>query len=87
MIYDNGEVAIGGPLSQSYSRNVQGGKYDYVFNIGADISDFIYLGANLGISSFDYVYDELFKESAIDPSDFQIDMANGDRMYFKDMNY
>ena len=87
VIYDNGEVAIGGPLSQSYSRNVQGGKYDYVFNIGADISDFIYLGANLGISSFDYVYDELFKESAIDPSDFQIDMANGDRMYFKDMNY
>lgn len=87
VIYDNGEVAIGGPLSQSYSRNVQGGKYDYVFNIGADISDFIYLGANLGISSFDYVYDEFFKESAIDPSDFQIDMANGDRMYFKDMNY
>jgi hypothetical protein len=87
VIYDNGEVAIGGPLSQSYSRNVQGGKYDYVFNIGADISDFIYLGVNLGISSFDYVYDELFKESAIDPSDFQIDMANGDRMYFKDMNY
>ena len=87
VIYDNGEVAIGGPLSQSYSRNVQGGKYDYVFNIGADISDFIYLGANLGISSFDYIYDELFKESAIDPSDFQIDMANGDRMYFKDMNY
>lgn len=87
VIYDNGEVSVGGPLSQSYSRNVQGGKYDYVFNIGADISDFIYLGANLGISSFDYVYDELFKESAIDPSDFLIDMANGDRMYFKDMNY
>ena len=87
VIYDNGEVAIGGPLSQSYGRNVQGGKYDYVINLGANISDFVYLGANLGISSFDYGYDEYFKESAIDPSDFQIDMQNGDRMYFKDMNY
>lgn len=87
VIYDNGEVAVGGPLYQSYGRNVQGGKYDYVFNLGANISDFIYLGANLGISSLDYSYDEYFKESAVDPSDFEIVMANGDRMCFKDMNY
>lgn len=87
VIYDNGDVAIGGPLAQSYGRQVQGGKYDYLFNIGANISDFIYLGANLGISSIEYGYDEYFKESAIDPSDFEINMANGDRMYFKDMNY
>lgn len=87
VIYDNGEVAIGGPLSQSYGRNVQGGKYDYVFNIGANISDFLYIGANLGISSIDYGYDEYFKESAVDPSDFEIIMSNGDRLYFKDMNY
>lgn len=91
VIYDNGDIAIGGPLSQSYSRNVQGGKYDYVFNLGANISDFIYLGANLGVSSIDYAYDEYFKESAVDPSDFQIDMVKQDgthySMYFKDMNY
>ena len=87
VIYDNGEVAVGGPLSQSYGRMVQGGKYDYVFNLGANISDFIYLGANLGISSLDYGYDEYFKESAVDPSDFEIVMANGDKLYFKDMNY
>ena len=85
VIYDNGDVALGGPLAQSYGRQVQGGKYDYLFNIGANISDFIYLGANLGISSIEYGYDEYFKESAIDPSDFEINMANGDRMYFKDM--
>ena len=87
VIYDNGDIAIGGPLSQSYSRNVQGGKYDYVFNLGANISDFIYLGANLGVSSIDYAYDEYFKESAVDPSDFEIVMSNGDRLYFNDMNY
>ncbi len=87
VIYDNGDVAIGGPLEQSYGRQVRGGKYDYLFNLGANISDFIYLGANFGITSLEYGYDEYFKESAIDPSDFQIDMADGDRMYFKDMNY
>lgn len=87
VIYDNGDIALGGPLSQSYGRNIQGGKYDYVFNLGANISDFIYLGANLAVSSLDYAYDEYFKESAIDPSDFEIVMSNGDRLYFKDMNY
>lgn len=87
VIYDNGEVAVGGPLEQSYGRTVQGGKYDYIFNIGANISDFIYIGANLGITSLEYGYDEYFKESASDPSDFEIVMANGDSFYFKDMNY
>ena len=87
VIYDSGEVAIGGPLDQSYGRTVQGGKYDYIFNVGANISDFIYIGANLGITSLEYGYDEYFKESAVDPSDFEIVMANGDSFYFKDMNY
>ncbi len=87
VIYDNGEVAVGGPLYQSYGRNVQGGKYDYVINLGANVSDIIYLGANLGISSLDYSYEEYFKESAVDPADFEIVMSNGDRMCFKDMNY
>ena len=81
------EIGLGGNLAQSYSRVVRGGKYDYVFNVGANVSDFIYLGANIGISSLDYGYDEFFKESAVDPSDFEIVMSDGDKMYFKDMSY
>lgn len=87
VIYDDGEVAVGGPLLQSYGRTVQGGKSDYLFNIGANISDFVYIGANLGISSIEYGYDEFFKENAVDPSDFEIVMTDGDKFYFKDMNY
>lgn len=87
VIFDNGEIALGGPLTQSYGRNVRGGKYDYIFNLGANISDFIYIGANLGLSSIEYGYDEFFKEKAIDPSDFEIVMDNGDSFYFQDMNY
>lgn len=87
VIFDNGEVALGGPLEQSYSRRTEGGKCEYLFNLGANISDFLYIGANLGINSISYSYDEHFKEVAIDPSDFAIGMANGDRMYWNDMYY
>lgn len=87
VIYDNGDVALGGPLNQSYGRRVNGGKYDYLFNIGANISDFIYIGANLGISSLDYTYNEYFKESAGDPGDFEIALSNGETLYFNDMKY
>lgn len=87
VIYDNGDVALGGPLNQSYGRRVDGGKYDYLINMGANISDFIYIGANLGISSLDYTYNEYFKETAVDPSDFEIALSGGETIYFDEMRY
>lgn len=87
IIYDNGDVSLGGPLDQSYGRRVDGGKHDYLINLGANISDFVYIGANLGISSIEYSYNEYFKESATDPSDFEIALSNGETIYFNDMIY
>ncbi len=87
LVYDNGEVALGGLLNQSYGRRVKGEKYDYVINFGANISDFIYFGANLGISSLDYVYREYFREVAGDPADFEIGLTSGETIYFNDMRY
>lgn len=87
VIYDNGDVTLGGPLNQSYGRRVDGGKYDYLINMGANISDFIYIGANLGISSLDYTYNEYFKETAVDPSDFEIALSGGETIYFDEMRY
>ena len=87
IIFDNGEVAVGGPLAQSYGRRVTGSKYDYVFNFGANLSDFLYVGANLGITSLDYGYDEYFKETAVDPADFEIALDNGKYMYFSQMRH
>lgn len=87
VIYDNGDVALGGPLNQSYGRRVDGGKYDYLINMGANISDFIYIGANIGISSLDYTYNEYFKETAVDPSDFEIALSGGETIYFDEMKY
>lgn len=90
LIFDNmgqTEIALGGPLDQSYGRRVRGGKNDYLINLGFNISDFLYLGANLGITSMSYSYDEYFKEVAVDPSDFEIALDNGQTMYFDSMKY
>ena len=83
----NTEIALGGPLNQSYGRQVRGRKNEYIFNLGANISDFLYIGANLGFTAMNYDYAEYFKEAAMDPSDFEIELANGDRMYFDRMKY
>ena len=83
----NTEIVLGGPLQQSYGRQVRGRKNEYIFNLGANISDFLYIGANLGITAMNYDYAEYFKEAAEDPSDFEIELDNGSRMYFDRMKY
>ena len=87
LIFDNGDIVLGGDIDQTYGRRVNGNKYDYVFNIGANVSDFLYLGANVGLSSLSYSYDEYFKESAVDPADFEIALDNGKFMNFSQMKY
>lgn len=84
---ENDEIAIGGPLEQTYGRRVTGGKYDYVFNLGANISDYLFLGMNLGINTLEYNYDEYFKEVAVNPSDFEISFEDGTSMCFEKMRY
>jgi len=79
-IYD---IFLGGPLNQSYGRKVTGGKTDAVLNLGFNFNNKFYLGANLGITSLNYDYDEYFKEAAVDPSDFRIDYEGGST-YFTD---
>ena len=83
----NTEIVLGGPLNQSYGRQVKGQKNDYIFNFGANISDFLYIGANIGLTSMSYNYAEYFKESAVDPADFELELDNGDRLYFDRMKY
>ena len=43
VIFDNNgntEIALGGPIEQTYGRRVRGKKNDYLFNLGFNISDF-----------------------------------------------
>lgn len=76
-------VSLAGPLDQAYGRRVTGSKTDAIFNVGFNFNDNIFLGANFGITSIDYNYDEYFKEAAQDPSDFLIEYSDAST-YFKD---
>ena len=79
-----------GPLDQSYQRQTTGFKYDYVINLGLNISDFVYLGANLGITSFNYDSATRYIEKAVNPADFEnIFNVEGQDVptYFNDMMY
>ncbi len=87
VVYENGDITLGGPLNQSYGKRTTGGKYDFILNAGANISDFIYIGANLGITTLDYSYMHYFKEVAVDPYDFEISYTEGGTTYFNDMKY
>ena len=79
-IYD---IFLGGPLNQSYGRKVTGNKYDAILNVGFNFNNRFFLGANLGVTTLGYNYDEYFKEAAVDPSDFQIDYDDA-TTYFTD---
>ncbi len=84
------KIFLGGPLDQSYGKKESGYKYDYLINLGANISDFIYIGANLGITTFSYGYQDYFKEVAVDPMDFEIKFSNDgveETSYFNNMLY
>ena len=80
-------IYLAGPLNQTFSRDVNGYKNDFVLNIGGNISDFIYIGANLGFTSILYNENWYFTESAIDQNDFEIALDNGESMYFQNMRY
>lgn len=71
MILENGNLMQAGDVQQTYGRQVDGSKYEYVFNIGANISDFVYIGFNLGVNSLSYDYTHYFKEAAVDPILFE----------------
>lgn len=89
IINNNGstEIVLGGPLEQKYGRQVRGRKNEYLINIGFNVSDFLYIGANLATTTMNYSYAEYFKELAVNPSDFEIELDNGNRMYFDNMKY
>jgi len=79
----NYNIWLGGPVDQTYARRQLGNKYDYVMNMGFNISDRLYLGANLGFTGFNYSFDDSYTESAQNVYDFPIE----DDVYFTDLKY
>jgi len=82
---------VGGPLTQDYGRLMKGGKTDLVLNLGFNINDWIFIGGNLGFSNIKYDYQWFIRETAVDPSDFEIEFTNEDATttltYFNTLRY
>lgn len=86
-----GNISMPGTINQQFGMTKTGGKYDYIFNVGFNISDFIYLGANFGITSASYTYSQYLKEAAVNYEDFEIKLVDSEGnesvSYFNNMTY
>ena len=92
LVYSNGDHQLVGILSQAYGRKVTGNKYEYILNFGGNISDFLYIGLNLGMNTIDYNYSHYFKEKPYSEyGDFENIFADQNGVehvtYFKDATY
>jgi len=78
---------VPGKLDQGIQREKRGYKSDIVVNFGMNLSDRLYLGANLGFPTMRYRYDEYYTESAVNPEDFPVTFINDylleESTYFK----
>jgi len=83
---DGGLLPSGGSLDQYSSREFLGSKTDLVVNFGFNISDELFLGANLGIPILSYSYREILDEQAREPMAFPVNVSGIDT-YFNTFNY
>lgn len=75
-----------GTLDQTYGRSNSGFKYDMVMNMGFNIDNRLYIGANLGLVSIEYKSDTWIRESAVNPNDFAITF-DGNTDHFHNMGF
>lgn len=81
-----GNFRLAAPIYQKYGRQTRGYKYDWAFNLSFDISDRLYLGANLGIISMNYRSTEYWYEAPDNPGDFpDIQFSDGTSFRFESL--
>jgi long-subunit fatty acid transport protein len=73
---DDGLAQLADKIGQTYQLKRSGRKYDLLMNVGLDFSDRFYVGANLGISTITYRYDEIRGENALPGGDYPTGFQN-----------
>lgn len=76
-----------GLLDQVSRVETYGSKTDLVMNAGFNYEDKLYFGFNLGFPFATYNYNEYFREAAVDPSDFELEYADGATTNFSHATY
>lgn len=87
-IYEGNVIATAGMLDQRYGRRRTGSKTDFIMNAGLNISDFLYLGANIGIVSISSKFSSYYKEAGdLNDPNFDIDFGGGNKARFSDFRF
>ncbi len=74
-----GNLTLGASgLDQRFGRTRTGSKKDFICNLGFNVSDLVYFGANIGITSADYTSSEFMREDAVSPDDFDVKFTDAD---------
>jgi hypothetical protein len=76
---DGDLIYLAGDLNQEYFREQSGSLSEVVFNMGANISDRFFFGANLGLQSIEFNDYQKYSERAINPNLFD--------SYFSDFSH
>lgn len=75
-------IATGGTLNQGFNRRTFGSNDEFAFNFGANISDRIYVGANLNLHTVNQTTEEYYEEKAVDSRDFDDGFASMDNSFW-----
>lgn len=70
-------------LQQSFGQRVSGQKSDYIFNVGMNISDVVFLGANVGVTDIEYDSTEYLREEAVETGQVPVTFSDDVTTYFE----
>jgi len=68
--YFGNHIGIPGNLRQNYVRQANGNTGEYLINVGLNLSNKLFLGANIGFQSIWYDYSESYSEEAVKTHEF-----------------
>ena len=75
------DIVIAGELQQNFTKESIGNTSEAVINFGGNISNKLFFGINIGITSIWYQYNEVYSESAVNPSQFDSQFGNFSHYY------
>ncbi len=79
-------IVLAGPIKQNFFRERKGNLSEIVFNMGANFSDRLFVGANIGIQSLYYTDFQRYSEEGINLSNFDSKFQKFDHIYRQNSN-
>ena len=76
------ELQIGGPLDQRFNRLTRGSNQEFAFNFGMNLSDVVYVGANLNLYTVNQITEEFYEERAKNSAQFDDGFVSMDNSYW-----